>query len=75
MRDQVEKLLLEIKPELADLLDDNLNLTEFLDSMDIIFLVEVIERDYNIVVGGTEIIPENFASLPMIIDLIIHKLP
>ena len=75
MRDKFKKILLEIKPELTPLLDDNLNLTEVLDSMDIVFLVEAIERDCGFIIDGIDIVPENFSSLKMIVEFINRKLP
>jgi acyl carrier protein len=75
MHDRVIKILLDIKPELAPVLGDHLNLVEVLDSMDIIFLVEAIERDCDLIIDGMDILPENFASLQKIVELITRKQP
>lgn len=75
MRDRVKKILLDIKPELAPVLEDHLNLAEVFDSMDIIFLLEAIERDCELIIDGTDILPENFASLQKIVELITRKKP
>ena len=75
MLDQIKKIILEIKPELTPLPNDDLNLTEVLDSMDIIFLVAAIERDCGIIIDGIDIVPENFSSLQMIVKFINRKLP
>lgn len=62
MKDDIIKLLQETRPEFdfhssVHYLDDGL-----LDSLDIITLVASLEATFGVLISGTDILPENFAS-------------
>ncbi len=63
-------ILEELRPEFnfresEDFIEDG-----YLDSFDIITLIDTIEEKYNVKVDGLDIIPENFNSVQAIVDLI-----
>ncbi len=67
---KVIELLNDIRPDL-----DFENLTNFiesgyLDSFDIVNLVDKIEEEYDIIIDALDIVPENFDTIKAIEDLI-----
>jgi acyl carrier protein len=70
MQDEILSILLETRPE-SDF-GDSVNFVEdgLLDSFDMIVLIVEIEQHFNVVIDGTEVIPENFVSLEAIARLI-----
>jgi acyl carrier protein len=64
--------ILEIRPDLG-LSQINCNLDE-LDSFDIISLVTILEKKFNVKIPGLEITPENFHSLEAILNLLLIKI-
>ena len=68
--DKIYEILEEIKPEHD--FHDSENFVEdgLLDSFDVVSLVSIIEEEWNIVVDGLDIIPENFVSVDAISELI-----
>ena len=71
MKEKIIKILTDLRPEF-DFTDESLNFIEegMLDSFDIVSLVDALDTEFNIVIDGTDIIPENFASVKSIVDLI-----
>lgn len=71
MKEKIIEILTEIRPEF----DFNIENTDFnakgmLDSFDLISLVSDIEENFDIVINGTQILPENFDSVEAIFNLI-----
>jgi acyl carrier protein len=71
MKEKIIEILTEIRPEF----DFNIENTDFitkgmLDSFDIISLVSDLEENFEIVVEGAQILPENFESIEAIFNLI-----
>jgi acyl carrier protein len=74
MKAKIIEILTEIRPEF----DFNLESTGFiakgmLDSFDIISIVSDMEENFEIVIDGAEIFPENFDSIEGILNLIDKK--
>lgn len=70
MNERVMEMLKELHPELDfagsdDFVDDG-----FLDSFDVVALVDMLEEEYSVRIDGMEIIPENFASIDSIVSLV-----
>jgi acyl carrier protein len=70
MKQQIIKLLSEIRPEFNFTEDVNLIENGYLDSFDIVTLVTSLDELYNISIPGVEILPENFSSIQSIIELL-----
>ena len=70
MKEEIKSILEEIRPEFD--FDDSDNFIEdgMLDSFDIVSLVSMIEEKYSVSIDGLDIVPENFASVDAIIELI-----
>lgn len=63
-------MLEELKPEQDfsssnDFIEDGM-----LDSFDIISLISMLEEEYNIIIDGLDVVPENFSTVESIIELI-----
>lgn len=74
MKEEIIKILTEIRPEF----DFNTESTGFiakgmLDSFDIISIVSDLEEIFDIAIDGAKILPENFASVEAILNLIDKK--
>ena len=70
MENKVLEFLKELRPECDfessnDFIEDGL-----LDSVDVIELMAMIEEEFDCDIPGTEVIPENFASLKDIVSII-----
>ena len=70
MKEQIIKILTELRPEFD--FSENMNFIEegMLDSFDIVSLVDSLDEKYNISISGLDIIPENFSSVEAIIHTI-----
>ena len=66
---KLQKMLEEIRPEFDFTQSTNFIEDGYLDSFDSISLVSMLDKEYNISIKGTDITPENFASLASIRDL------
>jgi len=73
MKETILKILTEIRPEFD--YSKSLNFIEegMLDSFDIIQLVDALDNTYGISIEGTDIIPENFANVNSITQLLIKN--
>jgi len=71
MKKKVIKILSELRPEF-DFTQKGVNFIEegMLDSFDIVSLVDALDTEFNIVIDGIDIIPENFSSVDTIISLL-----
>lgn len=70
---QVIKILSEIRPEYD--FSEYVNFIEegMLDSLDIVTLVASLDEKFSISIDGEDIVPENFSSVDVIVDLIKKK--
>ena len=67
---KLQEMLEEIRPEFdftqsTDFVEDG-----YLDSFDIVTLVSMLDKEHHISIKGTDITPENFASLESIRNLL-----
>jgi len=67
MKEEIIKILAEIRPEFDFTEDLNFIEQGMLDSFDIVSLVDSLDEKYNISISGLDIIPENFSSVEAII--------
>jgi len=74
MKDQIIKILSELRPEF-DFTQDGLNFIEegMLDSFDIVSLVNELDSQYGISIDGLDIVPDNFSSVDAIANLLIKN--
>lgn len=70
MKDQILTILQEARPESDFANSDNFIADSLLDSFDIVVLIGELEDEFNVVIDGTDVIPENFASIESISRLI-----
>lgn len=68
--EKIFEMLEEIKPEhdfrtSEDFIEDGM-----LDSFDIITLISMLEEEFDIVVDGLDVVPENFNSVEAIVGLV-----
>ena len=74
MREQVIKILTELRPEF-DFSQEGLNFIEegMLDSFDLVSLVNELDSKYGISIDGLDIVPDNFNSVGSIVNLLIKN--
>lgn len=70
MKNELLKILLQIRPENDFLSSDDFIEDRFLDSLDVIRLVSELDSKFNISIDGLDIVPDNFKSLDCIENLI-----
>ena len=70
MKTKVEKILNEIRPEFDFSTTTNFIDNGMLDSFDVISLVTMLDREFNISIEGVEIVPMNFNSVESICTLL-----
>lgn len=73
MREQVIKILTDLRPEFD--FNDNVDFIEegMLDSFDVINLVTELDSTFGISIDGMDILPENFSSIDSIVSLLIKN--
>jgi len=73
MKQQIISILQEIRPEFD--FSQNLNFMEegMLDSFDIVSLVTTLDDHYGISIDGMDILPENFATINSIMNLLVKN--
>lgn len=71
--EEIYVLLEELRPEFDFRESTNFVEDGYLDSFDIITLIDEIEERYGIKVDGLDITPENFVSAEKIADMIIKN--
>lgn len=71
MKEKIIKILTDLRPEF-DFTDESLNFIEegMLDSFDVVSLVDALDTEFNIVIDGVDIVPENFSTLDSIMSLL-----
>ena len=70
---QVISILSEIRPEYDFSQDLNFIEEGMLDSLDMVTLVAGLDEKFSISIDGDDIIPENFSSLELIVNLLKKK--
>lgn len=71
MREQIVKILTELRPEF-DFNQEGVDFIEegMLDSFDMVNLVNELDATYGISIDGVDILPENFATVEAIENLL-----
>ena len=71
MKEQIIKILTELRPEF-DFSQEGQNFIEegMLDSFDMVSLVSELDSTFGISIDGMDILPENFATLDAIANLL-----
>lgn len=72
MKEQILKMLSEIRPEFDFNIQNDFLEEGMLDSFDIVTIVDYIEENFGVIIPGDEILPENFNSL-IALESIIKK--
>lgn len=70
MNEKIISILQELRPEFDFTNDVNFIEQGMLDSFDVVSLVDEMENNFDIVIDGTDILPENFCSIENISELI-----
>lgn len=70
MKEKILEILQDLRPELDftesnDFIEDG-----YLDSFEMIGLVSALDKEYGISILGEDIIPENFANIESIINIV-----
>ena len=70
MNETIFGMLAELRPEFDFNDSDDFVMDGLLDSFDIISLSNMLEEKYGITIDGLDIVPENFASVDAIAELV-----
>ena len=73
MKQQIINILQEIRPEFDFNQDINFIEEGMLDSFDVVSLVTTLDENYVISIDGMDILPENFATVESIKNLLIKN--
>lgn len=70
MKEQIIKILTELRPEFD--FSENIDFIEegMLDSFDVVNLVTALDEKYGISIDGMDVLPENFSSVDKIAELL-----
>ena len=66
MKEQIIKILTELRPEFDFTTDVNFIEEGMLDSFDIVSLVDSIETEMGVSISGVDVLPENFCNVEAI---------
>ena len=66
MREQIIKILTELRPEFDFTTDVNFIEEGMLDSFDLVSLVDSIETEMGVSISGVDVLPENFCNVEAI---------
>lgn len=71
MKEKILEILAELRPEF-DFTEEGIDFIEegMLDSFDIVSLVDEIEDKFGVAISGSDVLPENFASIDNICETI-----
>jgi acyl carrier protein len=71
MKEKIIEILADLRPEF-DFTEEGIDFIEegMLDSFDMVALVDSLETEFNVIIGATDILPENFCSLDAIVNLV-----
>ena len=70
MREQIIKILTDLRPEFDFTANVNFIEEGMLDSFDVINLVSDLDSTFGISIDGVDIVPENFATVDSIVALL-----
>ncbi|MCM1232263.1 MAG: phosphopantetheine-binding protein [Ruminococcus flavefaciens] len=70
MEEKIFDILKKIRPEFNFAGSDDFVEDGYLDSFDVIELISCIEEEFDVVINGLDILPENFKSLEAIVETI-----
>lgn len=70
MKEQIIKILTELRPEFDFTQDVDFIEEGMLDSFDVVSLVSSLDETFGISINGMDILPENFSSVEKIISLL-----
>lgn len=70
MEEKIYAILEDIRPEFDFKDSDNFVEDGFLDSFDVVTLVAEIEQQFDVIVEGMDVMPENFETVATICELI-----
>ena len=70
MKNKILEILKELKREQSFTESENYIDDGILDSFDVIELINILEREFDIVIDGMDILPEYFSSIDKIENLI-----
>jgi acyl carrier protein len=69
MKDKILKILINLLPEYESyFIKDEID--GLLDSLDIVYLVTELEKEFNITINGVDIIPCHFSSIENIVNFL-----
>lgn len=70
MKEQVYAILKEIRPEFDFTTSENFIEDGYLDSFDVVTVVDELEKQFDIIVDGLDVLPDNFVTVDAICALI-----
>lgn len=70
MKEQIIKILTELRPEFDFTEEKDFIEEGMLDSFDVVSLVSELEEAFGVLIDGTEILPENFSTVESIEALV-----
>lgn len=70
MKQKIIEILSTLRPEFEFTDDKNFIEEGMLDSFDVVSLVNELEENFNVVIDGEDILPENFSTLEAIENLV-----
>lgn len=73
MKEQILAMLKELQPEYDFEESVDFILRGYLDSFDVVTLVTELEQAFSISISALDIVPENFASVNSICELVKHS--
>ena len=73
MKEQIIKILTELRPEFDFTQDVNFIEEGMLDSFDMVNLVSELDSTYGISIDGVDILPENFSTVDAIVALLVKN--
>lgn len=70
MEEKILSILKELRPEFDFKESDNFVEDGYLDSFDIVTLVSELETEFDIVIDGLDVLPENFETVKDICNMV-----
>ena len=70
MKEKILEILSEIRPDIYFKEENRLIDEGYLDSFDIVSIISELNDEFNITIRVTELKPENFNSVDVIVDLV-----
>ena len=70
MKTKIMAILSELRPEFDFTEDVNFIEEGMLDSFDVVSLVSELESEFGVTIAGVDILPENFATVEAIVELL-----